>query len=138
MVKEPIPALQELTDRFSSWLQPGGRWRPTWCRVAKKVAVVIPFRDREEHLLLFLQHIHPILRRQLLDYTVFIVSQHGDGAFNRAMLLNIGFREGLKVDSFDCFIFHDVDLLAEDDRNLYTCPQQPRHMSVAVDTLMYK
>lgn len=25
-----------------------------------------------------------------------------------------------------------------DDRNLYTCPEQPRHMSVAVDTLNFK
>ena len=35
-------------------------------------------------------------------------------------------------------MFHDVDLLPEDDRNLYTCPQQPRHMSVAVDKFKYK
>jgi hypothetical protein len=28
--------------------------------------------------------------------------------------------------------------LPEDDRNLYTCPEQPRHMSVAVDVLKYK
>ena len=35
-------------------------------------------------------------------------------------------------------MFHDVDLLPEDDRNLYTCPAQPRHMSVAIDKLKYK
>ena len=35
-------------------------------------------------------------------------------------------------------VFHDVDLLPEDDRNLYTCPDQPRHMSVAVDKFQYK
>ncbi|KAF4530940.1 hypothetical protein B566_EDAN018971, partial [Ephemera danica] len=40
--------------------------------------------------------------------------------------------------NFDCFIFHDVDLLPEDARNLYTCPSQPRHMSVAVDELNYR
>ena len=38
----------------------------------------------------------------------------------------------------DCSVFHDVDLLPEDDRNLYTCPDQPRHMSVAVDKFKYK
>jgi hypothetical protein len=54
------------------------------------------------------------------------------------MLMNVGFVEALKLYNYDCFIFHDVDLLPEDDRNLYTCPEQPRHMSVAVDVLKYK
>ena len=52
--------------------------------------------------------------------------------------MNVGFVEALKLYNYDCFIFHDVDLLPEDDRNLYTCPEQPRHMSVAVDVLNYK
>jgi len=62
----------------------------------------------------------------------------GDNPFNRAMLMNVGFIEALKLYSYDCFIFHDVDLIPEDDRNLYTCSEQPRHMSVAVDVLEYK
>lgn len=39
---------------------------------------------------------------------------------------------------FHCLIFHDVDMLPEDDRILYSCPQQPRHLSVAVNELDYK
>lgn len=62
----------------------------------------------------------------------------GDDPFNRAMLFNVGFLEALKLRDFDCFIFHDVDLIPEDDRNFYTCPEQPRHMSVAVDVFQYK
>lgn len=54
------------------------------------------------------------------------------------MLMNVGFREAMNDSNFDCFIFHDVDLLPEDDRNLYTCPEQPRHMSVAIDVFKYK
>jgi len=54
------------------------------------------------------------------------------------MLMNVGYVEALKERTFDCFIFHDVDLLPEDDRNLYTCPEQPRHMSVAVDKFKYR
>lgn len=50
--------------------------------------------------------------------------------FNRAMLFNVGFAEALKDDNWDCFIFHDVDLLPENDKNLYSCPESPRHMSV--------
>ncbi|XP_066249908.1 beta-1,4-N-acetylgalactosaminyltransferase bre-4 [Euwallacea similis] len=135
--KYPVPSVKTLESRFS-WLQPGGHWSPSNCTVEKKVAVVVPFRYRGEHLLLFLQHMHPFLKRQHLDYTIFVVEQEGDGPFNRAMLMNIGFKEALEMRNFDCFIFHDVDLLPEDDRNLYSCPLQPRHMSVAVDMLKYK
>jgi GT2 family glycosyltransferase len=58
--------------------------------------------------------------------------------FNRASLMNVGFVEALKMHDWDCFVFHDVDLLPMDDRNLYTCPDQPRHLSVAVDTFSFK
>lgn len=137
VVKFPVPTIQELELRFS-WLKPGGHWSPDFCKAQKKVAIIVPFRCRGEHLLLFMQHMHPFLKRQQIDYRMFVVEQDGDGAFNRAMLMNIGFKEALKIDDFDCFIFHDVDLLPEDDRNLYTCPIQPRHMSVAVDIFKYK
>ena len=54
------------------------------------------------------------------------------------MLMNIGFKEAGKLYDNQCYIFHDVDLLPEDDRNLYSCPNQPRHMSAAVDTMAYR
>ena len=58
--------------------------------------------------------------------------------FNRGALLNIGFLEAKKRDNFDCFIFHDVDLLPEDTRNLYSCTNNPRHMSSAIDVFQYR
>lgn len=132
-----VPSVLELEARFN-WLKPGGHGAPDNCFVRKRVAIVIPFRCRSEHLLLFLQHMHPFLHRQQLDYTIYVIEQEGDGPFNRAMLMNIGYTEALKIDNYDCFIFHDIDLLPEDDRNLYTCPEQPRHMSAAVDIFKYK
>lgn len=136
-MKNSVPTVYELEKRFP-WLKLGGHGSPEHCKVEKKVAIIIPFRARGEHLLLFLQHMHPFLKRQLLDYTIFVIEQHDTGPFNRAMLMNIGFKEALKIRNFDCFIFHDVDLLPEDDRNLYNCPTQPRHMSVAIDVFRYK
>jgi len=52
--------------------------------------------------------------------------------------MNIAFVEALKQYAFQCFVFHDVDLIPEDDRNMYSCPPQPRHMSVAIDEMGYK
>lgn len=135
--KFPVPTIEQLESRFS-WLKPGGHYAPESCKVIKKVAIVIPFRCRGEHLLLFLQHMHPFLKKQQLDYTIFIIEQEGDGLFNRALLMNVGYIEALKRRDFDCFILHDIDLLPENDKNLYTCPIQPRHMSVAIDCFKYK
>ena len=74
------------------------------------------FRNRAEHLELFLFHMHPVLQRQQLDYQIFVIEQAGEGAFNRAILMNIGYAEAMKVGNFSCFVFHDVDLVPEDDR----------------------
>lgn len=54
--------------------------------------------------------------------------------------MNIGYKEAIKMDSFKCFIFHDVDLLPEDDRNLYKCPEdgKPRQMAFLMDIYDYK
>lgn len=119
-------------------LERGGRWRPPECNARHKVAIIVPYRDREDHLRTFLLNIHRFLQRQQNEYGIYIVEQSGTGSFNRAMLMNVGAAEAIKQHDYQCFIFHDVDLLPEDDRNLYTCPIQPRHMSVAVDTFSYK
>ena len=52
--------------------------------------------------------------------------------------MNAGFLEVLSLGTWDCVLFHDVDLIPEDDRNMYSCPPQPRHLSVAVDELNYR
>jgi len=132
-----IPSMEEMEKTYS-FLEDGGRFKPNQCIARHRVAIIVPFRDREEHLRTFLFHMHSFLPRQQVDYGIFIVEQDGSGAFNRAMLLNVGAAEALKSYDFQCFIFHDVDLLPEDDRNLYTCPVQPRHMSVAINNFLYR
>jgi hypothetical protein len=109
-------------------LYPGGHWFPKDCRTQQRLAIIICYRNRELHLKLFLNNIHEFLKRQLLDYTIFIVNQNGQGQFNRAALFNVGYIEAMKSYPFNCFIFHDVDLLPEDLRNLYKCGEKPRHM----------
>ncbi|XP_077332389.1 beta-1,4-galactosyltransferase 1 [Lithobates pipiens] len=111
----------------------GGRFKPKDCKAVQKVALIIPFRNRDEHLKYWLYYLHPILQRQQLDYGVYVINQDGDSTFNRAKLLNIGFVEALKEYDYNCFVFSDVDLIPMDDRNIYKCYGQPRHLSVSMD-----
>uniref|UniRef100_A0A8B9JE76 Beta-1,4-galactosyltransferase n=1 Tax=Astyanax mexicanus TaxID=7994 RepID=A0A8B9JE76_ASTMX len=114
-------------------LQEGGRFKPKDCIALQKVAIIIPFRKRDEHLKFWLYYLHPILQRQQLDYGVYIINQDGDETFNRAKLLNVGYAEALKEYGYECFVFSDVDLIPMDDRNTYKCFSQPRHLSVSMD-----
>uniref|UniRef100_A0A182WCN3 Galactosyltransferase N-terminal domain-containing protein n=1 Tax=Anopheles minimus TaxID=112268 RepID=A0A182WCN3_9DIPT len=132
---EPLSAVEK---RFASKLQPGGQYVPPDCTARNRVAIIVPYRDREQHLPVFLKNIHALLMKQQLEYGIYIVEQTAGSSFNRAELMNIGFVEAMKQKSWECMVFHDIDLLPMDDRNLYTCPDQPRHMSVAVDTFGFK
>lgn len=54
--------------------------------------------------------------------------------------MNIAFDYASKISmpAFNCFIFHDVDLIPENDFNVYECAQYgPRHLAPAVDELRY-
>ena len=116
----------------------GGEGKPMNCSSNHEVAVIVPYRNRPEQLAVFLRNLHPMLIKQQLHYRIYLVNQTDTNAFNRAMLMNVGFVEAMKDHNWTCAIFHDVDLLPEDDRNLYTCPEQPRHLSVAVDKFKYR
>ncbi|CAG0890177.1 unnamed protein product [Cyprideis torosa] len=131
----------QLESSYSS-LSPGGSWEPEHCKARFKVGVLVPFRDREEHLKVFLNNLHPLLMKQELAYTIFVVEDAASHPhqFNRAALFNAGFLEANALSGpYDCFVFHDVDLIPENDHILYSCPtEQPRHLSVAVSTLNYR
>ena len=78
-------------------------------------------RNRTVHLSTWLSHLHPLLTRQGLEYQVFVVDQADSAPFNRGALLNVGFLEARKLDNFTCFVFHDVDMVPENDLMLYRC-----------------
>ncbi|XP_025096876.1 beta-1,4-N-acetylgalactosaminyltransferase bre-4-like [Pomacea canaliculata] len=119
-------------------IRAGGEWQPSDCVARYRVAVVIPYRDRLAHLTVLLAHLLPVLKRQQLHFRVFVVEQYGTLTFNKGRIMNAAFKEALKIFDFQCVVFHDVDLIPEDDRNMYTCPIMPRHMSVAIDEMNYR
>ncbi|XP_031635475.1 beta-1,4-galactosyltransferase 4-like [Contarinia nasturtii] len=127
---EPI---HDIERKLSEIVYSGGFYSPSKCKARQSVAIIVPYRNRPEELAIFLKNIHPFLQKQQLEYGIFIVEQTVGTIFNRAMLLNIGFLEAKKIRKFDCYIFHDVDLLPLDERILYRCSDNPKHLAVAVD-----
>lgn len=115
-----------------------GEYEPKECNARHSVAILIPHRHREKHLLYLLHHLHPFLQRQQLHYAIYVIQQAGDATFNRAKLLNVGYLEALKDHNWECFIFHDVDLVPENDHNLYVCDMQPKHLVVGRNATGYK
>jgi len=92
------------------------------------VAVIVPLRDlhvsqqRTQHLSKFIPHMHVFLGKlvkegSISSYHIYVVEQSKDGRkFNRGKPLNIGFEMARKSGrNHDVFIFHDVDLLPDDN-----------------------
>jgi len=66
--------LQFLGAKFNS-IRRGGRYVPRDCKPAGRTAIIVPFRDRDSHLKLFLYNVIPKLQRQKLDFTILIIEQ---------------------------------------------------------------
>ncbi|XP_036186492.1 beta-1,4-galactosyltransferase 1 isoform X3 [Myotis myotis] len=138
LIEFNVPVDLTLLAKQNPEVKVGGRFAPKDCISPHKVAIIIPFRNRQEHLKYWLYYLHPILQRQQLDYGIYVINQAGESTFNRAKLLNVGFQEALKDYDYNCFVFSDVDLIPMDDRNTYRCFSQPRHISVAMDKFGFR
>lgn len=131
------PVLSSLETEFTN-VNTGGWWYPKYCNGYTSTAIIIPYRNRFQHLLIFLRQIVPILQRQNLHYRIFVIEQNDQKGFNRGKLLNIGFNEALRLFPYACVVFHDVDLIPEDDRIDYGCVKSPMHLSSAVSSFDYR
>ena len=56
-------------------LMAGGRWRPTDCLSRHRVAILVPYRSRDEHLHIFMNNMHSFLQRQQVDYGIYVIEQ---------------------------------------------------------------
>ncbi|CAL1533248.1 unnamed protein product [Lymnaea stagnalis] len=127
----------DVLEKLFPDLEPGGHHEPGECRPSERLAIVVPYRNRFDHLHVLLHNLIPVLVRQQLDFTIFVIEQDLPTTFNRGMLFNVGFLEALKSADFDCFIFHDVDMIPLNDRCLYRCAGHPRHLTAGVSKWKY-
>ena len=101
------------------------------------LAIIVPYRDREEHLAQFVPHMEKFLSNQDLNFKIFIVEQGNNRPFNRGFLLNVGYSIA-KEQGFDYFCFHDIDMLPEDDSCDYSWVDKPTHLASRLSKFNYR
>lgn len=100
----------------------------------KKLAILIPYRDRQEHLQTFVTQALPFVKSQVNNCDLYIIEQEQGKRFNRGMLFNCGF-DIIKT-QYDYLCFHDVDLIPEDSD--YRFSEAPTHLSKYCSQFDYK
>ena len=101
----------------------------------KSFVIIVPYRDdkkhlRKKHLDEFIKVIPKLFSKLDNEFKILIVEQNNkDNRFNRGCLLNIGF--DICKDNFEYFIFHDVDLIPNNELIPYygIYPSKPIHLA---------
>ena len=104
--------------------------RPLTFAADQSLAVVIPYRDRQDHLAQLLPVLTATLREQQLRHRIIVVEQATAGPFNRGRLLNIGAHHAAPAADYYCL--HDVDAVPV--RANYLCPSQPLRLVTKIVT----
>ncbi len=102
-----------------------------------KLAIIVPYRDREEHLAKFVPHMEKFLSDKEIDFKIFVVEQGNDRPFNRGWLINIGY-DISSQQGYDYFCFHDVDMLPEDKTCDYSWVDKPTHLATRLSKFNYR
>ncbi|KAM5300916.1 beta-1,4-galactosyltransferase 7 isoform 1-T1 [Glossophaga mutica] len=99
---------------------------PSWG--PHRLAVLVPFRERFEELLVFVPHLHRFLSRKKIPHHIYVLNQVDHFRFNRAALINVGFLES--GNGTDYIAMHDVDLLPLNEELDYGFPEAgPFHVA---------
>ncbi len=96
------------------------------------VAIIIPYRNREEHLEGFKKHF------KNTKFDIYVIEQLDQQRFNRGILLNIGFDIASKKKNYDLYIFHDVDSLPDKDLMIFYTYKGDKIIHYASPFLGYK
>jgi hypothetical protein len=85
-----------------------------------KNIIIVPYRNRKEHLDIFIRDAIPLFEKYLQPFKVVIVEQNEGRLFNRGITINIGFNEYKEQSEY--FFTHDIDTIPKEDcvKNIYT------------------
>ena len=102
-----------------------------------KLGVCVPYRNREAHLKEFIPRVGKFLQDKGIEYKMYFGHQVDDKLFNRGAMKNIAAEQAFK-DGCDYIVWHDIDMIPEDDYCDYSFPENdPRHIAVYISKTDY-
>ena len=99
----------------------------------EKLAIIVPYRDRDEHLMRFLPALESSNLLEGIDYEILIVEQEKGKPFNRGKLLNVG---AIQSHTASYYCFHDVDMLPVVSD--YSYVEVPTHLAAEAEQFDFK
>jgi predicted glycosyltransferase involved in capsule biosynthesis len=99
----------------------------------EKLAIIVPYRDRDEHLMKFLPAMESSNLLEGIDYEILIVEQEEGKPFNRGKLLNVG---AIQSHTASYYCFHDVDMLPVVSD--YSYVEVPTHLAAEAEQFDFK
>jgi len=102
----------------------------------QKLGIIVPYRDREDHLKYFVPSIKEYLDECGIPHSIYIIEQGNEKSFNRGKLLNVGYE--LFKDDCDYVCFHDVDIIPQDSSCDYSTVYRPTHLASRLSKFNYQ
>lgn len=99
----------------------------------KKLSIIVPYRNREEHLKEFIPFMENSELLKGINFEIIVVEQEEGKPFNRGKLLNVGVKE---CSSSSYYCFHDVDMLPIISD--YSTINGPTHLAAEAEQFGYK
>jgi len=103
-----------------------------------KLGVCVPYRNREEHMKVFVPHVSKFLEDRGIEHTIYLAHQCDDKLFNRGLMKNIAAKHAFD-DGCDYIVWHDIDMVPEDESCDYSFPNDnPQHIAVRISQSDYQ
>ena len=103
-----------------------------------KLGVCVPYRNREEHMNIFVPHVSKFLEERGIEHTIYLAHQCDEKLFNRGLMKNIAAKHAFD-DGCDYIVCHDIDMVPEDESCDYSFPiNNPQHIAVSISQSDYQ
>eukprot|EP01137_Pigoraptor_chileana_P012473 Opistho-2@4358 len=113
---------------------------PATCSMEEKFAIIIPFRNRNAHLAMYIKYMSWYFAQQpkpVCVEGVYVIEQYDDAPFNKGWLMNAGY-DILKRTGITHYVFNDVDFLPVLGVDYGVRPLLPTQLSSEADVHAYR